>query len=401
MSLIEANPFTVSPRARPPLAVRLGVPVLALVTALAAGAVILLASGDDPLRAYRTMFESSLQGWRPLTRTLTYATPLILTGLAAAVAFRMKVYNIGAEGQLFAGAVASSWLALALPSDLPAVVVVTIVVAGGALGGAVWAWLAAVPKALFGTDVIITTLMLNFVALGLTNYLIQGSMSFWRNPTHPVPQGKEIPISAQLPVLSERLHAGFLIAIAAAGVLMLAMRSTTWGFRIRAIGDSPRTARYAGIGVGAMTLAVMSVSGGLAGMAGAIEVSAVTKGLEPNALAIELGYTGIIIAVVARLNALGVVPVAVFLAAIATSGSSLQSVGVPVQLVVLLQGLIFLSVTAGEFFVTNRVRLSGRGAPGATRSEPETSDRSPAVTPRDPAAAPSPVEVKPSAEVAR
>ena len=109
-----------------------------------------------------------------------------------------------------------------------------------------------------------------------------------------------------------------------------------------------------------MTIGVMAVSGALAGVAGAIEVSAVTKGLEPKALAIELGYTGIIIAAVARLNALGVVPVAVFLAAITVSGSSLQSIGVPVELVVLLQGLIFLSVTAGEFFVTNRVRLASR-----------------------------------------
>ena len=366
MTLIESNPFIVSPRARPPLRVRLGVPVLALFAALAIGALILLAFGDHPVEAYRTMFEASVQGWRPLTRTLAYATPLILTGLAAPVAFRMKVYNIGAEGQLFVGAIVASGLALALPADTPAVVMLTVVIAGGAIGGAMWASLAAIPKAIFGTDEIITTLMLNFVALGLMNYLIQGSFSFWRDPRPPVPQGKALPASAQLPVLSERLHAGFLIAVVIALALALAMRSTTWGFRIRAIGDSPRAAGYAGIGVGAMTLVVMSVSGGLAGAAGAIEVSAVTKGLEPKALAIELGYTGIIIAAVARLNALGVVPVAIFLAAIATSGSSLQSIGVSVQLVVLLQGLIFLSVTAGEFFVSNRVRLARPRRVGAT-----------------------------------
>jgi general nucleoside transport system permease protein len=362
---LPANPFVVTPRTRPSMGVRLGVPLIALIVALGLGALILLAFGDDPIEAYRTMFEASLKGWRPFTRTLTYATPLILTGLAAAIAFKMKVYNIGAEGQLFVGAIVASGLALALPADLPRVVMVTLVVAGGAVGGAVWAQLAAVPKALFGTDEIITTLMLNFVALGLMNYLIQGSMSFWRNPTHPVPQGKEIPVSAQLPEVFERLHAGFFIAFAAAIALWLATRATSWGFRLKAIGDSPRAARYAGIGVGAMTVGVMAVSGALAGLAGAIEVSAVTKGLEPKALAIELGYTGIIIAAVARLNALGVIPVAVFLAAITVSGSSLQSIGVPIEVVVLLQGLIFLSVTAGEFFVTNRVRLASRLRAGA------------------------------------
>ena len=117
---------------------------------------------------------------------------------------------------------------------------VTLVLVGGALAGALWAQLAAIPKAVFGTDEIITTLMLNFVALGLMNYLIQGSRSFWRNPTHPVPQGKDIPESAQLPTIFERLHAGFFIAIAAAVVLWLVLRSTTWGFRLKAIGDSPR-----------------------------------------------------------------------------------------------------------------------------------------------------------------
>lgn len=363
MPLITSSPFVVTPRARTRPAVRLGVPFLALLVALALGAVVLAATGGNPAEAYRAMFSSSLQGWRPMTRTLAYATPLLLTGLAAAVAFRMRLYNIGAEGQLIAGAIGASGLALALPPELPTVVMITAVMVGGAVTGALWAGLAAIPKARFGTDEIITTLMLNFIALGLMNYLIEGSMSFWRNPTHPVPQGESIPASARLPILSERLHAGFLIAVVTAAALWLAMRSSTWGFRIRTIGDSPRAARYGGISVGAMTVAVMGVSGALAGLAGAIEVSAVTRGLEPRALAIDLGYTGIIIAAVARFNPLGVVPVAIFLAAITTSGSSLQSVGVPSELVMMLQGLIFLSVTAGEFFVTNRVRLARRIAP--------------------------------------
>lgn len=370
----------VEPRARAAVPLRFGVPLASLLVALSLGAIVLTLAGDDPIDVYRAMFDTSLRGWRPLTRTLTYATPLILTGLAAAVAFRMKVYNIGAEGQLFVGAIAASWVGLALPAGLPKPIMLLAFLLAGVLAGAVWAGFASVPKALFGTDEIITTLMLNFVALALMNYLIFGSMSFWRDPARPVPQGRKMPASAELPVLSGRLHAGVLIAVACAVVLWWVLRSTTWGFRVRTMGDSTRAARYAGMGVPVTTIVVMAISGGLAGTAGAVEISGVTKSLEPRALAIELGYTGIVIAAVARLNPLGVVPVAVFLAAIATSGSNLQSIGVQIEVVVLLQGLIFLAVTAGEFFVTNRVTWR-RAAPRGPETAP-----APAVAPVRPTA---------------
>jgi simple sugar transport system permease protein len=293
----------------------------------------------------------------------------------------MRAYNIGAEGQLFMGAIAASGLALRLPEGMPNVLMVGAMVLGGALAGAVWAGFAAVPKAFLGTDEIITTLMLNFVALAFMNYLIFGSYSSWRDPARPVPQGNAIPESAAMPVISGRLHVGFVIAAVLAGALWWVLRSTTFGFRLSTIGDSQRAARYAGIGVPATTLAVLSISGALAGVAGAIEVSGVTNRLDPKALAIELGYTGIVIAAVARLNPLGVVPVATLLAAIATAGGSMQSIGVQVEVVVLMQGLIFLSVTAGEFFVTNKVGLR----PARTAAP-------------QPAAVPGPPAVEPVAE---
>jgi general nucleoside transport system permease protein len=348
------------------MTIRVGVPFVSLLAALALGGVILALTGAAPLTVYRTMFDASLNGARSIERTLTYATPLILTGLAAAVAFRMKAYNIGAEGQLFLGAIAASGLALQLPAGTPTVLMVGAMVVGGAVAGALWAGFAAVPKAFLGTDEIITTLMLNFVALAFMNYLIFGSFSFWRDPTRPVPQGNTIPESAAMPAISGRLHIGFVIAVALAVLLWWVLRSTTFGFRVRTIGDSPRAARYAGMGVPFATLAVLAISGGLAGVAGAIEVSGVTNRLDPKSLAIELGYTGIVIAAVARLNPLGVVPVAVFLAAIATAGGSMQSIGVRVEVVVMMQGLIFLSVTAGEFFVTNRIGLRPAGPPEPT-----------------------------------
>jgi ABC-type uncharacterized transport system permease subunit len=357
--------ISVEPRAAASPLVRFGVPVAALAAALVVGGLILAAAGNNPLEAYETMFNASMNGKRSITRTLALATPLILTGLAAAVAFRMRVYNIGAEGQLYMGAVAASWLALALPAGLPKPIMLTAFILGGAIAGAVWAGFAAIPKAYLNADEIITTLMLNFVALSLMNYLIFGAITFWRDPSRPVPQGKLIPSSAELPILSGRLHAGVIIAVAAALILWWVLRRTSWGFELRTIGDSPQAARYAGMSVKFKTLSVLAISGALAGIAGAVEVSGVTHRLDPRALATDIGFTGIIVAVVARTNPLGVVPVSVFLAAIATSGSTLQSIGIQVEVVFLLQGLIFLSVTAGEFFVTNRLSLSSARTSGA------------------------------------
>lgn len=348
----------VSPRGSAGPSVRFGVPFLALIFALAVGAVILTIAGNNAIEAYITLFDSSLNGWTAIARTLALATPLILTGLAAAVAFQMRIYNIGGEGQLYMGAIAASGIGLYLPESTPAVLMLGSMLVVGALAGAFWALLAAVPKALFNADEIITTLMLNFVALAFMNYLIFGSRSFWRDPQRTVPGGKRLPDSAIFPSLSGRLHVGIIVAVVAAILLWALLRQTSWGFQIRTVGDSPKAARYAGMGVRAKTITVLGISGALAAIAGVSEVSGVSRGLEPITIAADIGFTGIIVAVVARNNPLGVIPVSIFLAAITTAGSRLQSLGIDVEVVFLLQGLIFLSVTAGEFFVSNSVSLA-------------------------------------------
>ncbi len=361
----------VNPRGTAGPAVRFGVPFLALIVALAIGGVILTIAGNNPIEAYITLFDSSLNGWTAIARTLALATPLILTGLAAAVAFQMRIYNIGGEGQLYMGAIAASGIGLYLPETTPAPIMLTAMLIVGALAGACWALLAAVPKALFSADEIITTLMLNFVALAFMNYLIFGSRSFWRDPQRTVPGGKRLPDAAIFPSLSGRLHVGIIIAVAAAILLWVLLRQTSWGFQIRTVGDSPRAAHYAGMSVRAKTITVLGISGALAAIAGVSEVSGVSKGLEPITIAADIGFTGIIIAVVARNNPLGVVPVSVFLAAITTAGSRLQSLGIDVEVVFLLQGLIFLSVTAGEFFVSNSVSLA------PNQEDPSSADQPP------------------------
>ena len=352
---------SVEPRARPALPVRLGVPVASLAAAALAGAVVILIAGVSPFEAYRTMLDASLNGVRPLTRTLVLATPLILTGLAAAVACRMRVWNVGAEGQLYMGAIVAAGLALVLPAGTPKLLMLTVILLAGMAAGALWAGLAALPKAYFNTNEVITTLMLNFVALYFMNYLIFGSVSFWRDPDAMFPQGKLIPGAAELPIISHRLHYGLLVALAVALVLWWSLRGTTWGFELRTIGDSPAASRYAGMSVSGKILSVLALSGALAGLAGAIEVSGVLKTLDPRAIATELGFTGIVVAAVARLNPLGVVPVAVLLGAVVASGTNLQTVGLEAEIVFLLQGLIFLFVAAGEFFLANRL-VFGRTA---------------------------------------
>ena len=352
----------VAPRARPGLLIRVGVPIASLVAAALVGAVMIIISGNSPIEAYRAVLDSSVGGWRPLTRTLLLATPLILTGLAAAVAFRMKVWNIGAEGQLYMGAIAASGLALWLPAGSPKLLMLLAMMIGGAAAGALWAGAAALPKAYFNTNEVITTLMLNFVALYFMNYLIFGTVSFWRDPGRNYPQGKLIPDAAELPIISHRLHYGMVIALVAALVLWWILRGTTWGFELRTIGDSPSASRYAGMSVSGKILSVLALSGALAGLAGAIEVSGVLKSLDPRALATELGFTGIVVAAVARLNPLGVVPVAVLLGAVAASGAKLQTIGLDAEIVFLLQGLIFLFVASGEFFLSNRLVVSSSAA---------------------------------------
>ena len=154
-------------------------------------------------------------------------------------------------------------------------------IVGGAVAGALWAGVAALPKAYFNTNEVITTLMLNFVALYFMNYLIFGTVSSWRDPGRNYPQGKLIPEAAELPIISHRLHYGLVIALVAALVLWWSLRGSTWGFELRTIGDSPSASRYAGMSVSGKILSVLALSGALAGMAGAIEVSGVLKTLDP------------------------------------------------------------------------------------------------------------------------
>lgn len=213
--------------------------------------------------------------------------------------------------------------------------------------------------------------MLNFVALHLMNLLVFGAPTPWRDPTATnFPQGRPIPAEAHLPAFWGRLHLGLVVALGAALVVWWALRSTRWGFEVRVVGDSDRAARYAGIDIRRKILAVLCLSGLLAGLAGGVQVTGLIYALEPRSLAVNLGFTGIIVAALARLDPLAVVPVAVLIGAMNNTTSALQTARVPISIVLMIQGAILLFAVAGEFFLSHRLRLERPEAAPVGEVEP-------------------------------
>jgi simple sugar transport system permease protein len=338
-------------------------PVLSVLAALAAAGVFLWIEGFNPLTVYRELFEASFTTRFGITDSVTIAIPLILTGLAAAVVFRMNLFNIGAEGQLYFGAIFGSWAGLALADGLPWVLGTLVVLLAGAIGGAFWAAPAALFKAYFGVSEIITTLMLTFIALFFMRYLIFGSASFWRDPeTTNFPQGKRVPSGARFPLWSDtRLHWGLVFVLLIVLLVWVMIRFTSLGYNMNVVGSSESSARYAGIPVKRTVIVALLISGGLAGLAGATEVAGRAYALDPNGLELGLGFTGIVVAALARYNPFGVVIVAVFIGGLRNAGIALQGLPgerVPVEVSLMLQGAILLFAIGGEVFSQNRLSIT-------------------------------------------
>ncbi len=342
-------------------------PVLALVAALVVMALIFLFIGVNPAAVYSQIIETSLTADYALGDTLAKATPLILTSLAVAFAFKMKVLSIGAEGQLLFGAIFATSAAIFLDGQ-PMVVVLPGTLAAGALGGIVWALIPGFLAAYAGVSIVITTLLLNFVATLFATYLIFGSASFLTENLFNFPQGREITREAWLSNIgSQSVTWGLAIALAAAVVVWCVFSLTRFGYNMKVTGDSQKAARYSGVNVKMMIILVMVGSGTLAGLAGAVEVAGRTHALDPHGLALGLGYTGIAVAVLARFRPLGIVIVSVLIAALINSGSALQSLSdnkVPAEIVDVMVGVTLIFALMGEVFVRNRLRFRfGHGRP--------------------------------------
>jgi simple sugar transport system permease protein len=343
------------------------VPLCSLAVAFAAMAVVLVATGHGPWSTFRRLFDAAFLADGALSNTLVSATPLAFTGLAAAVAFRMRLFNIGAEGQLYLGAVGASGIALVLADQPTAVIVVAMLVAGAA-GGALWAAVPALLRAFAHTNEIITTLMLNYCAGLLLNYLIFDSQSYWRDdsPTGQVfPQGKMLSDAATWPVWtigSIAIPFGFVVGAVVAFIVWVLYARTRFGFEAQVIADSTRAARYAGMRTRRKIVAVLCLSGAVAGIGGASQMGDFRHILDARGLQqANYGYAGIVVAALARFNPFATLLVAVLLGGLENAGYTLQGADFPSGLVGVMQGLILFAMLGGELLVRYRVVIERPG----------------------------------------
>ena len=321
---------------------------------------MLAITGLSVTRAMSALVTGAFGSWYAFgSGTLVRATPLVLTGLAVAIAFRAGVFNIGAEGQFLLGAAAATSVALRLQTASPVVAIAATLIAGSAAGAA-WAWIAAVLRLRFHVLEVISTILLNFVAANLLSYLVRGPM---QEPTHIYPQTAGIPIAAQLPRFgaTTRLHLGFAIAIVACLASWWMIRYTAGGFRLRAVGANPHAARSAGlINVERVTMRAFLTSGAFAGLAGAIEVCGVTYALYEN-ISPGYGFTAIAVALLARLNAGAVIATGIVFGALEAGGTAMQrDAGVPSVVVSVIEAGVILALV-----VFQRIRIVRASGPDA------------------------------------
>jgi general nucleoside transport system permease protein len=285
---------------------------------------------------------------------LVHATPLIITGLAVAIAFRAGVWNIGADGQFIAGATAAAWVGVSAPPEIGWLALIAALVAG-VLAGAIWAALAAWLRSRFGVLEVISTIMLNFIATYGASFLVRGPL---QEPTHVYPQTSGIASGAHMPILvsGTRLHWGFIVALAIAAMAWWVMKYSATGFSVRASGVNPFAARSAGlIDVSRVTAVAFVVSGAIAGMAGAIEVSGVTFALYEN-ISPGYGYTAIAVALLAGLNPLGVIGTGILFGALETGAGAMQrNIGIPSTTASVIEAVVILVVIAIAQLRANRV----------------------------------------------
>ncbi len=354
---IQFEPRLEVPPAWFPLAVSLG----AIVVALFLGGILISFAGGDPLKSYLHIAKASFGDIGVLSDTIVKATPIILTALACSVAFRMKLWNIGAEGQFIMGAWGASAVVLAplLAADSPRWLFITVMALAGMLMGALWGFIPGYLKAKFNVNEIISTLMMNYIAVSWVNYWV---FAVWTEAGFQM--STKFPETAWLPRLLEysenvplfrglTTHGGLLLGILAAVILWLIVYRSRWGYEIRLIGDNPHAAQYAGISITANTILVMMLSGALAGLGGMSEVSGVVHRLQTSPIAAGYGFTGIIVAWLAKLNPLVIVIVSVLFGALILAGREIQPSGVPKMI----QGIILVCLIASDFLLRYRVRL--------------------------------------------
>ena len=336
------------------LSVEIGVPILSIILAFVVSGLFLHFSGYDPSETFLRMFKGAFGSRYAISETIVKAVPLMLAGLAVSVAFRMKLWNIGAEGQLYMGAFAASWAALYC-GGLSSWVLLPLMFLAGFAGGALWGFIPGFLRGYWQVNETIVTLMLNYVAISWVSFLVFGP---WKDPASKgFPLTPRFSASGYLPTLGDsRVHLGLLIAVVIALILYLVLRYSRWGYEIKVIGESQNAARYAGMNVARNIVLVMVISGGIAGITGMIEVSGITHRLQQD-ISPGYGFTAVIVAWLARLHPFSIILVAFLFGALLVGGFGVQTFGIPYSIVLMLEGSILFFLLAGEFLRRYRIVL--------------------------------------------
>lgn len=326
-------------------------PVLAVLAALGVGAILIYIAGANPLVAYRSLFVGAFGSQYGITETLKKATPLLLLSLGLVVAFKCSVWNMGGTGQMILGGLAATWVGLTF-AGFPAILLLPLVIAAGFLAGALWGAIPGLFKARLGVHEVISTILMNLIAIQLVAALIEGPML---NPVAKDTMTHLLPSSAWLPVIpGTRLHTGFLIALLCVSLVYLLLWRTKLGYQLRAVGKNPNAARFGGISVPKNIVTAMIISGGLAGVAGIIQILGIFHLAFPG-FDQFYAWTAIVLAQLGRLHPAGVLLASILFGALLTGGETMhRTTGVPVYLIFAIQGLILLFVLASEYLIRRK-----------------------------------------------
>ncbi len=338
-------------------------PLLATLAALAVGAVMLLVLGANPLEAYASLLEGAFGSPNALADTVVKATPLLLVGLGICIAFRGGTINIGGEGQLIAGAVVSTLVGLTFPGS-PGILIIPLSLLAGFLAGAVWGGLAGVLKAYFNVNEILSTIMLNLIAVQAMNFLLRGPMidPVQLEAASRIPQTARLDRLFDLPrLVPTRLHLGAAIAVVLAVLVYVFLWRTAVGYRIRAVGLNPDASRYAGISVKRYLVLSLLLSGAFAGLAGAIQVFGVHHRMFTDGSAAgftgSAGFNGIVAALFGKLHPIGTIPASFLFGALLVGANKLQrAMQVPSALITALNGLVVVFVVSSEIWSRKRAQ---------------------------------------------
>ncbi len=326
--------------------------IIAIIVALILSGIILAFYGYNPFTSFAGMFKSTLGSSFGFSETIVKTIPLIFTGLSVAMALNSKVWNVGAEGQLYIGALFAAWFAIYFPT-LPKFLEIPMILLVSMIGGALWAFFPAILKMKFKMNEVISTLLLNYVAISVLDYFVYGPMKREDN----FPFSKDIPPEAVFNKIGfQNVHIGIFFALILVIIVYYVLKYTKFGYELRIIGSSIKAANYAGINYDKMMLFVFLISGAFAGLAGANQLCGIEFKLHSH-ISDDLGYTGIIVAWLARSNPFIIVAFAFFMSSLIIGSEALQYEGIPVAIGKVMQSLILFSILGSELFKNYRIKL--------------------------------------------